>query len=133
MQKFKNLFISLLFSFIASLLLLTGIISLVIPNAGQPTIQITGLADWFTWDTALYLIIIVLAGLITLVSLKYRSVMTELKELLETIRKAYEDKTLTDVERKAILKEGLDVLRELIYLAWKPVGLTARAIKRAVR
>lgn len=133
MQKFATLFLSLLFGFIASLLLMTGINSLVIPNAGQPTIQIAGLTDWFTWDTALYLFIIILGGLLTLVALKYRGVMVELKELLETIRKAYEDKTLTDVERKAILKEGLDVLRELIYLAWKPVGLTAKAIKRAVR
>ena len=142
MQKLSLLFRSLLFGFIASLLLLTGIISLVIPpagagpltaSAGQQTVQIAGLAVWVTWDNALYLGIIVLGGLLTLVILKYRIVIIEMKELLEIIRQAYEDKVLTDIERKAILKEALDVVRELIYLAWKPVGLTAKAIKRAVK
>lgn len=132
MQIFKSLLFSLLFSFIASLLLLTGIVSLVIPSAGHPTVQMAGLADWFTGDNVLYLVIIVLGGLITLVSLKYRIVVVELKELFETIRKAYEDDELTDAERKAILAQGLEVVRVLIMLAWKPVGLTAKAIERAV-
>ena len=122
----------LLLSFIASFFLFFAVPALVvIPDTGTSIVMVAGIADWFTLDTFLYLVIIVLGGLFTLVTLKYRTVVTELKELLQTIRKAYADKHLTDAERKSILKEALDVVRALIMLAWKPKGLTAKAIKRA--
>ena len=125
--------LTLLRSFLLCFIVLAGAISLIIPEAGQSIILVAGLAGWITLDTFLYLVIIVLAGLVTLVSLKYRTVVVELKELAETIRKGYADDKLTDEERKAILKAAVDVLLAIIRIAWKPVGLTAKTIKRAVQ
>ena len=43
----------------------------------------------------------------------------EVKEVAEALQEAYEDKKLTNAERKIIMKEALDVLKALIAIKWK--------------
>jgi hypothetical protein len=77
------------------------------------------ITDWFTWGNALYLLVLVLGGILTVISAKWRKVFKEVKEVAEALQEAYEDKKLTNAERKIIMKEALDVLKALIAIKWK--------------
>tara|TARA_R100000995_G_scaffold80062_1_gene51553 strand:- start:1055 stop:1306 length:252 start_codon:yes stop_codon:yes gene_type:complete len=76
------------------------------------------LTDYFTWSTFFYLVGIVLAGSLTLVSTRYRKIMKELTDVVKTLEKANEDKKITNAEKKLIMKEVLDVVKAIIGLRW---------------
>jgi hypothetical protein len=76
------------------------------------------LTDYFTWSTFFYLVGIVLAGSLTLVSTRYRKIMKELGDVVKALEKANEDKKVTNAEKKEIMKEVLDVVKAIIGLRW---------------
>tara|TARA_R100000951_G_scaffold89392_1_gene77541 strand:- start:63 stop:314 length:252 start_codon:yes stop_codon:yes gene_type:complete len=76
------------------------------------------LTDYFTWSTFFYLVGIVLAGSLTLVSTRYRKIMKELGDVVTALEKANEDKKVTNAEKKMIMKEVLDVVKAIIGLRW---------------
>ena len=76
------------------------------------------LKDYFTLSTFFYLIGILLAGSLTLVSTRYRKIMKELGDVVKALEKANEDKKVTDDEKKEIMKEVLDVVKAIIGLKW---------------
>ncbi len=75
--------------------------------------------DWLSWSNLFYLIGLILAGALTLVSTKYRKIMTEVGEVAKTLEDAYEDNVLTTDEKQKIMKEMLDVLKAVINLKWQ--------------
>lgn len=75
--------------------------------------------DWLSWSNAFYLGGLILAGVATLVSAKYRSLVKELKDVAEALDDAYKDGKLTKAEKDKVMKEALDVLKALINLRWK--------------
>ena len=76
------------------------------------------LTDYFTWSTFFYLLGIVLAGSLTLVSARYRKIMKELGDVVKALEKANEDKKVTAAEKKEIMKEVLDGVKAIIGLKW---------------
>jgi hypothetical protein len=75
--------------------------------------------DYFSWSTLFYLIGLILAGSLTLVSARYRKIMKELGDVVTALEKANEDKKVTNAEKKMIMKEVLDVVKAIIGLKWK--------------
>tara|TARA_R110002074_G_scaffold270197_1_gene441921 strand:+ start:896 stop:1132 length:237 start_codon:yes stop_codon:yes gene_type:complete len=75
--------------------------------------------DYFSWSTLFYLIGLILAGSLTLVSARYRKIMKELGDVVTALEKANEDKKVTNAEKKLIMKEVLDVVKAIIGLKWK--------------
>ena len=75
--------------------------------------------DWFNWANALYLLGLILAGGVTMVGLKYKKLVTEVKEVVNVLQEAYEDGELDNEERKKIMKEVLDVLGALLKIVWR--------------
>ncbi len=76
-------------------------------------------SEWFTWSNAFYAIGLIIAGLLTLVSAKYRALVREVGEAVKALQEGYEDGKLSKAEKEKIMKEALDVLRALINLKWK--------------
>jgi hypothetical protein len=52
--------------------------------------------------------------------MKYKKLVDEIKEVFKVLQEAYADDNKLDAEeRKAIMKEILDVLSALLKIAWK--------------
>jgi len=77
------------------------------------------MGDWLTWSNALYLAGMVLAGLLTVYSAKYRKVIKEVKDVVDKLSTALEDKKLSKKEKEVIMKEVLDVLSAMLKVFWK--------------
>jgi len=78
------------------------------------------MSDWFNWTNFFYLAGLVLAGGATFVGLRYKKLVDEMKEVFKVLQEAYEDDgKLDSKERKAVMKEILDVLGALLKIAWK--------------
>ena len=75
--------------------------------------------EWFTWSTLFYLLGLILAGCLTLVASKYKSLLVEIKDVANTLEVSLEDGKLSNKERKLLMKEILDVLKAVIGLKWK--------------
>ena len=76
--------------------------------------------DWFNLTNFFYLMGLVVAGGATMVGLKYKKLVDELKEVFKALQEAYEDDgKLDSEERKQIMKEILDVMGALLKIAWK--------------
>jgi len=54
-------------------------------------------------------IIAFLGSAITVVSIKHKGVLKEVRELAEVVQESYKDKKITKDEQKAILEEVVDV------------------------
>ena len=78
------------------------------------------MSDWFNWTNFFYLAGLILAGGATFVGLKYKKLVDEMKEVFKVLQEAYEDDgKLDSEERKAVMKEILDVFAALLKIAWK--------------
>jgi hypothetical protein len=76
--------------------------------------------DWFNWTNFFYLAGLILAGGATFVGMKYKKLVNEMKEVFKVLQEAYEDDgKLDSEERKAVMKEILDVFAALLKIAWK--------------
>ncbi len=75
--------------------------------------------EWISWANGFYLLGLVLAGILTLVSTKYRALLKELGEVAKALENGYKDGKLTKAEKDKIIKESLDVLKAVINLRWK--------------
>jgi hypothetical protein len=78
------------------------------------------MSDWFNWTNFFYLAGLIVAGGATFVGLKYKKLVDEMKEVFKVLQEAYEDDgKLDSEERKAVMKEILDVFSALLKIAWK--------------
>tara|TARA_R100000734_G_C3318766_1_gene113349 strand:+ start:1199 stop:1450 length:252 start_codon:yes stop_codon:yes gene_type:complete len=77
------------------------------------------LMGYLSWTNFFYLIGILLAGGLTLVSTRYRSIMKELQDVVKTLEDANRDKKITKAEKEKIMKEVLDVVKAIINLKWQ--------------
>lgn len=74
---------------------------------------------WFNWENFFYLMGLIVAGGATFVAMKYKRIIDELKEVFKSLEEAYEDGKLDDKERKEIMKQCLDVAKEVMKVFWK--------------
>jgi len=77
------------------------------------------MSDYLTWSNGFYLLGLILAGVATLMSAKYRIVMKEVGDVVKTLEQANKDNKVTKAEKEKIMKEILDVLKAVISLKWK--------------
>ena len=77
------------------------------------------MSDWFSWSNIFYLIGLILAGGLTMVASKYKTIVKEMKEVAKVLEEAYEDGQLSKEEKEAVMKECLDVVKSVINLRWK--------------
>lgn len=77
------------------------------------------IANWFNFSNFLYLMILALGTIVTIVSVKYRNLMKEIRDVFEVLRVGYEDGKLTKKEKESVMKEVLDVLSALLKVVWK--------------
>ena len=75
--------------------------------------------DWLNWETAAYLIAIILGGMLTMVGTKWRMIIREMKEVAETYHAAKKDGKISKEEEQKIAKECMDVLSQAIKMVWK--------------
>jgi hypothetical protein len=75
--------------------------------------------EWFNWSNGFYLGGLILAGIATLMTSKYKALMKEIGDVMETLEKANDDGKVTKAEKQKIMKEALDVLKAIINLKWK--------------
>jgi len=76
------------------------------------------LMGYLSWSNLFYLIGLVLAGSLTLVSTRYRKIMKELGDVVKVLEEANRDKKVTKDEKERIMKEVLDVVKAIIGLRW---------------
>ena len=76
------------------------------------------LMGYLSWSNLFYLIGLVLAGSLTLVSTRYRKIMKELGDVVKVLEEANRDKKVNKDEKERIMKEVLDVVKAIIGLRW---------------
>ena len=76
------------------------------------------LMGYLSWSNLFYLIGLVLAGSLTLVSTRYRKIMKELGDVVKVLEEANRDKKVTKDEKERIMKDVLDVVKAIIGLRW---------------
>tara|TARA_R100000781_G_scaffold94557_2_gene58884 strand:+ start:737 stop:979 length:243 start_codon:yes stop_codon:yes gene_type:complete len=64
-------------------------------------------------EVVLGVVIAILGSAITVVSIKHKNVLKEIKELAEVVQESYKDKKITKDEQKEILDEVVDVARAI--------------------
>jgi len=64
-------------------------------------------------EVVLGVVIAILGSVITVVSIKHKNVLKEIKELAEVVQESYKDKKITKDEQKEILDEVVDVARAI--------------------
>ena len=77
------------------------------------------MSDWLSLSNLFYLIGLILAGGLTMVASKYKTIVKEMKEVAKVLEEAYEDGQLSKEEKEAVMKECLDVVKSVINLRWK--------------
>ena len=84
------------------------------------------LSGIFNMGNLLYLVLLILAFILTLVTAKYRAVVKEVTDVVEMYKRAMADGILTKDEKQKVFKEVLDVLKELLKLVWKPFSFKVK-------
>ena len=74
--------------------------------------------EWLSWSNGAYLLAIVVGSYITYSAQKYKNVLKEIQEALETYHQAMKDGKLTDAEKDKVVKEILDIAQAGIRLFW---------------
>ena len=80
--------------------------------------------DWFNWTNFFYLMGLVVAGGATMVGLKYKKLVDELKEVFKALQEAYEDDGSKSVLR-FVSNAEYGELREYKNLHWSRASLSS--------
>jgi len=75
--------------------------------------------EWLSWGNVAYAAAIIVGGGITFAATKYRGVLKEVKEALNTYHEAAKDGKITEAERDKIMKEVLDIASSGVKIFWK--------------
>jgi hypothetical protein len=75
--------------------------------------------DFLNWSNFFYLVGILLATYVTLVSSKYKKLIKEVKDVANKLEESYKDGEITKKEKEDIMKESLDILKALINIKWR--------------
>jgi hypothetical protein len=75
--------------------------------------------EWLSWSNAAYMAAIIIGGGLTFAATKYRGVLKEVQEALNTYHDAAKDGKITEKERDKIMKEVLDIASSSVKIFWK--------------
>jgi hypothetical protein len=72
------------------------------------------MSEWITPTTIAYVVILILSGMLGIVTMRWRTVIVELKDFFKKYKVAMEDGSLSKQEKEMLVKEGFDVIMALI-------------------
>ncbi len=75
--------------------------------------------EWLSLSNFAYLVAILLGGYMSIVAVKWRPFLKEVKDVAEKYNEAMKDGKLTAKEKQAIAKESMDILSVAIRMVWK--------------
>ena len=75
--------------------------------------------EWLSWSNAAYMAAIIVGGGLTFAATKYRGLLKEVQEALNTYHAAAKDGKITEAERDKIMKEVLDIASAGVKIFWK--------------
>ena len=75
--------------------------------------------EWLNWTNSAYLAAIIIGGGMTFAAAKYKNLLKEIKEALNTYHEAAKDGKITEAERDKIVKEVLDIASAGVKIFWK--------------
>ena len=76
-------------------------------------------SEWVSWSKFFYMIVLVVAGYATSVTVKNRNIVVQIGEMVKALEDGYKDKKLDKAEKDRIMKEALDVAKAVIQSKWK--------------
>lgn len=75
--------------------------------------------EWLSLSNAAYMLVIILGGIMSLVAVKYKPLVKEVKEVAQKYHDAKKDSKITKKEQQEIAKECMDVVVQIGKLVWK--------------
>jgi hypothetical protein len=72
------------------------------------------MSEWITPTTIAYVVILILSGMLGIVTMRWRTVIVELKDFFKKYKVAMEDGRLSKQEKEMLVKEGFEVIMALI-------------------
>ena len=75
--------------------------------------------EWLSWGNVAYAAAIIVGGALTFAATKYKGLLKEVKEALNTYHEAAKDGKITEAERDKIMKEVLDIASSGVKIFWK--------------
>ena len=75
--------------------------------------------DWMNLVIAAYMMVIILGAVGTMVAVRYRPLVKEVKEVAQKYHEAKKDGSISKAEQQAIAKECMDVIVAIGKLVWK--------------
>lgn len=77
------------------------------------------MSEWLTWGNAAYAAAIIVGAGVTFAAAKYKALLKEIKEALNTYHEAAKDGKISPKERERIMKEVLDIASAGVKIFWK--------------
>ena len=71
------------------------------------------------WSKNSYIVAIIVGGGLTFAATKYKKLLKEIQEALNTYHEAAKDGTITEEERDKIVKEVLDIASAGVKIFWR--------------
>ena len=75
--------------------------------------------EWLSLSNAAYMLVIILGAAGTLVAVRYKPLVTEVKQVAQKYHDAKKDGKISKSEQQAIAKECMDVIVAIGKLVWK--------------
>ena len=75
--------------------------------------------EWLSLSNASDMLVIILGGIMSLVAVKYKPLVKEVKEVAQKYHDAKKDGSISKEEKQAIAKECMDVIVAIGRLVWK--------------
>ena len=77
------------------------------------------MSEWLTWSNAAYAAAVIVGASLTFAAARYRSLLKEIKEALNTNHEAAKDGNISPKERERIVKADLDIAQAGVKIFWK--------------
>tara|TARA_R100000900_G_scaffold142789_1_gene124894 strand:+ start:148 stop:381 length:234 start_codon:yes stop_codon:yes gene_type:complete len=75
--------------------------------------------EWLSLSNAAYMLVIILGAVMSLVAVRYKPLVKEVKEVAQKYHDAKKDSKITAKEQQEIAKECMDVVVQIGKLVWK--------------
>ena len=75
--------------------------------------------EWLSWSNGAYLMAVIIGGGLTFGAAKYKKVLKEIQEALNTYHEAAKDGEISEQERDKIVKEVLDIAQAGVKIFWR--------------
>nr|BAR35004.1 hypothetical protein [uncultured Mediterranean phage uvMED] len=75
--------------------------------------------EWLSLSNAAYMLVIILGAVMSLVAVRYKPLVKEVKEVAQKYHDAKKDGKISKSEQQQLAKECMDVIVQIGKLVWK--------------